>query len=217
MQLRTCSPEPKYMNLPRLRFSKQLGQDGAVALAVDEPRPDDRGRQTRAGDGIRGPGPRPRSWTGCRRRENWRRGARSRRCRDGRGLRKRPASSRGRTARAGPERRRRAATRRASTLRRRNSSRVPQSPTLAAQLNTQSAPATPARAPPGLPGRRRSSRRPTGRASACRSWDGRGARTRWPRFSASSVAWLPTRPVAPVMKIVFDVVVFMTLRAVQET
>ncbi len=29
------------------------------------------------------------------------------------------------------------------------------------------------------------------------------ARTRWPRFEASSVAWLPTSPVAPVMKIVF--------------
>ena len=42
------------------------------------------------------------------------------------------------------------------------------------------------------------------------------ARTRWPRFRASSVAWLPTSPVAPVMKIVFADVVFMTVRAVQE-
>ena len=42
------------------------------------------------------------------------------------------------------------------------------------------------------------------------------ARTRWPRFRASSVAWLPTSPVAPVMKMVFDVVVSMTFRTVQE-
>ena len=45
MQLSACSPDPKYMKLPRLRFEQQLGQDGAVALAVDEPRPDDRRRQ----------------------------------------------------------------------------------------------------------------------------------------------------------------------------
>ena len=82
---------------------------------------------------------------------------------------------------------------------RRKSSRLPQSPTFAAQLKTQSAPSTPRRRAPA------SSRSPwtfsTPQESSHRvSLDPRTRALTWnPRFKASSTAWLPTRPVAPVM------------------
>ena len=191
---------------------EQLGQDGAVALAVDEPRPDDRRRQpalamvfedqglglglgSRVGvERIRGGGHGLVGPVMVAPFVHAERADVDEPLEPGVGT---AASSSKRSA---------------STLSRRNSSSVPQSPTLAAQLNTQSAPATPARSASG------SSRSPT--IVSTPHWSSQRvslvgrtrARTRWPRFRASSVAWLPTSPVAPVMKIVFDVVVFMTLR-----
>ena len=83
---------------------------------------------------------------------------------------------------AGPGTAASSSRRRASTLRRRNSSSVPQSPTLAAQLKTQSAPATPAASASG------SSRSPT--TFSTPHWSSQRvslvgrtrARTRWPRL-----------------------------------
>ena len=89
--------------------------------------------------------------------------------------------------------------------------RVPQSPTLAAQLNTQSAPATPwrsvlasARSPWIFSTSHLSSQRVSLVART-------RARTRCPRHRASSTTCPPTKPVAPVMKMVLDCPASMSL------
>ena len=71
---------------------EQLGQDGPVALAVDEAGADDRRAAGPVPRRSARRAPRPRSWSGCRRRASRPPGGSSRRSRGGRGPRRRPAS-----------------------------------------------------------------------------------------------------------------------------